>query len=230
MATEIKTALIVGASRGLGHGLVHEYAKRGVTVTGTVRDTQHIDVLKSDAPGHVTWQLLDINDDNSVAHFIKNLAHPCYDLIFINAGVGGPEHKSASDATVGEIGSLFQTNSISPVRLAKKLTNVLNPEHGIVAFMSSILGSVQLAEGYSELYSASKAALNSLARSYAASVKGTKLTVISMHPGWVKTDLGGDSAPLDVQTSVSGMVEVLADYPGKGGHVYVDYRGKTLPW
>ena len=230
MSSAIKTALIIGASRGLGQGLVHEFASRGVTVTGTVRDTKHIEILQSDSPGHVTWQLLDINDDASTAHFIKNLAHPRYDLVFINAGVGGPEHESVTQATVDEIGILFQTNAVSPVRLARALTSVVNPEHGIVAFMSSILGSVTLAEGHMELYSASKAALNSLARAYANSVKKTGLTVLSMHPGWVKTDLGGQDAPLDVHTSVSGIVEVLNANTGKGGHQFLDYQGKTLPW
>jgi NAD(P)-dependent dehydrogenase (short-subunit alcohol dehydrogenase family) len=230
VASVIKTALVVGASRGLGHGLVEQYAERGTEVTGTVREVQQRDRFIANAPGHVTWQLLDITDAESVASFLSGVQHPRYDLIFINAGIGGAEHQSVESATEQETGHLFFTNAVAPLRLAKKLTGHLHPETGIMALMSSRLGSVELAEGSMELYSASKAALNSLSRSYAASVKNTGIAVVSMHPGWVRTDLGGDDAPLDVATSVSGIVKVLDAHVGKAGHHFVDYSGKTLPW
>lgn len=231
MAQKIVTALVIGASRGLGNGLVHELADRDVEVTGTIRNAAQMEVFTSGGPGHVTWQLLDIAEEKSVHNFVHNLQHPRYDLIFINAGIMGPEHHSAKKATFDEIGTLFLTNTIAPVRLAEQLTTHLNPDGGTIAFMTSRLGSVSLnTDGGYDLYRASKAALNSLTRTYYAGLGETKLTVISMHPGWVRTDMGGSGATLDVKTSVKGIVDVLEKQAGSGGHAFLDYQGNTLGW
>ncbi|HUW79921.1 MAG TPA: SDR family NAD(P)-dependent oxidoreductase, partial [Acidocella sp.] len=123
------------------------------------------------------------------------------------------------------------SNAISPVRLAGRLLPMVKPGTGILVFMSSILGSVESnTSGDAPLYSASKAALNSLTRSFVAGLKDQDITVISMHPGWVRTDMGGDNADIDVQTSVTGMADVLEAQAGAGGHQFLDYTGRTLPW
>jgi NAD(P)-dependent dehydrogenase (short-subunit alcohol dehydrogenase family) len=125
---------------------------------------------------------------------------------------------------------LFMTNAISPVRLAFKLLPTVKTGSGILAFMTSILGSVATdSGGYAPIYSASKAALNKLTRGFVAGMKAD-ITVLSLHPGWVKTDMGGDGADIDVATSVKGLAEVLEAKAGSGKHEYLDYRGKTIPW
>jgi len=97
--------------------------------------------------------------------------------------------------------------------------------------MSSILGSVETGPGMGmDLYGASKAALNHLTRTFVAGLGETRLTVLSMHPGWVKTDMGGDQAPLDVETSARGMVQQVTQAIGQGGHRYIDYQGERLAW
>ncbi|MHB1375523.1 MAG: SDR family NAD(P)-dependent oxidoreductase, partial [Thauera sp.] len=102
---------------------------------------------------------------------------------------------------------------------------------GVIVFMSSILGSVETGPGMGmPLYGASKAALNHLTRSFVASLGESTLTVLSMHPGWVKTDMGGSEAPLDVETSTRGMTEQVLRAIGQGGHRYLDYQGNPLPW
>jgi NAD(P)-dependent dehydrogenase (short-subunit alcohol dehydrogenase family) len=152
-----------------------------------------------------------------------------FDVIVLNAAIYGPREKGVMEATPEEITHLIMTNAIAPVRLAERLAPMLRPETGVLAFMSSALGSLEVnANDASELYCASKAMLNRLTRSFAAA--HDYLTILNLHPGWVRTDMGGGDAPLDVETSVKGMVDVLEARAGSGGHEFLDYRGKIVPW
>lgn len=221
-----KTAIILGASRGLGLGLAAELAKRGWQVTATQRSPSAA-LAEAAKAGGIIVDTVDIDDAAAVAALAARQAGP-FDVVFVNAGVMGPAHGSVDKANADELGALFLTNAISPIRTAKQFLGAVKPG-GTIAFMSSILGSVTLKQhGMAELYSASKAALNSLTRGFAAT-DGKDFAVLSLHPGWVKTDMGGDGADIDVATSVSGLADVLEATPVKG-HNYLDYQGKTLPW
>ena len=216
------TALIIGASRGLGLGLVRELAGRGWTVTGTVRAEADRKVVEA-AGG--TAALADVTDAASVAA----LPDAPLDLLFINAGVSGPAHQDAAQATAEEVGALLTTNAVAPVAAARALLGRVK-EGGVLAFMTSIMGSVAgNTSGDMELYRASKAALNSLTRSLAAKL-GRPLAVLSLHPGWVRTDMGGGNAPLDVETSARGLVDTVLAHRGEPGSAFYDYSGAVLPW
>ncbi|SEJ96842.1 SDR family oxidoreductase [Pseudomonas sp. NFR16] len=224
-----KTALIIGASRGLGLGLVKRLTEQGWDVTATVRDPLHSDALKA-VPG-VHIQTLDMDEQSSLEVLTHNLKDQSYDLLFVNAGISGPKHDNPTDATAGELGQLFLTNAVAPIRLAKRFVNHIRPETGVIAFMSSVLGSVTMPDAPEmALYKASKAALNSMTNTFVTQLGENKPTVLSMHPGWVRTDMGGEGADIDVQTSVNGMVEQLERFAGKGGHHFVNYKGETIPW
>ena len=216
------TALIIGASRGLGLGLVRELANRGWIVTGTVRAAA--DRAAVEAAGG-TAALADVTDAASVAA----LPDAPLDLLFINAGVSGPKHQDAAEATVEEMGALFMTNTVAPVAAARALLGRVE-DGGVLAFMTSRMGSVaDNKSGDMELYRASKAALNSLTRSLVAKLD-RPLAVLSLHPGWVRTDMGGDSAPLDVGTSAWGLVDTILAHRGEPGSAFYDYSGAALPW
>ncbi|WP_407291224.1 SDR family oxidoreductase [Stutzerimonas zhaodongensis] len=224
-----KTVLIVGASRGLGLGLAKQFSNEGWQVIATVRNPQQADAL-AEIP-KVRVETLDMADAASVDALADRLGNTNLDVLFINAGVAGPQSKSASQASETEVGQLFYTNAVAPVRLAERLQPLVDNEQGVIVFMSSILGSVETGPGMGmSLYGASKAALNHLTRTFVSELGETELTVLSMHPGWVKTDMGGDQAPLDVETSVRGMVIQVTRALGRGGHQYLDYRGEPLPW
>jgi NAD(P)-dependent dehydrogenase (short-subunit alcohol dehydrogenase family) len=225
-----KSALIIGASRGLGLGLARELLGRGWHVTATVRSVSKGTGLQ-DYHEQVTMDTLDINNMTSVEAFVARVRSQVYDVVFINAGVGGPEGKTAENVTSEEMTHVFMTNAIAPVRLATKIVHTVKPETGILAFMSSRLGSVELTNSPAlPIYCASKAALNQLTRGFAAGLENQDLTVITMHPGWVRTDMGGEHADIDVATSVKGMADVLEAKAGAGGHEFLNYKGETLPW
>jgi NAD(P)-dependent dehydrogenase (short-subunit alcohol dehydrogenase family) len=224
-----KSALIVGASRGLGLGLAKELLDRGWRVTATVRSAPKNSELL-EYHGQVKLDTVDINNMTTVDAFVRRVHDEVFDVVFINAGIGGPEGKTAETVTSEEMTHLFMTNAISPVRLGYKLLPMVKNGSGILAFMTSILGSIASNDhGTAPLYSASKAALNQLTRGFVAKLEAP-ITVLSLHPGWVKTDMGGPHADIDVLTSVKGLADVLEAKAGSGVHEYLDYRGETLPW
>lgn len=229
--TEPRTALVVGASRGLGLGLAAELRRRGWDVVATVRDDGGARRLEALPGGGVRVERVDITDERQVAGLRRRLDGEVFDLVFVNAGISPAGRGDAAEVGLDEAAKIFVTNAAAPARLARLFLDRVREPGGIVAFMSSGLGSVaDNTHGYSELYSASKAALNSLARSLAATLGGRRVTVLAVAPGWVRTDMGGPGAPLGVEESVRGIVDVLERRAGTLRHGFVDHRGRAVPW
>jgi NAD(P)-dependent dehydrogenase (short-subunit alcohol dehydrogenase family) len=223
-----RTALIVGASRGLGLGLAKELRSRGWNVVGTVRD--EAGALRVEAVG-ATAERVDTSDGGSIAELSRRLSGETFDLVFVNAGIKGADHQDPALATPAEITELFQINSVAPVAIAREFLGRVRDGGGVIAFMSSDLGSVaRTTDGYIPLYRASKAALNSLVRSFTADLGGKRVTVLAIHPGWVRTDMGGPAAPVGIEESVRGVVDVVEARAGTLRHGFVDYRGVELAW
>ena len=225
-----KHALIIGASRGLGLGLVKELLADGWTVTATVRDSKKAEALK--ALGPVRIERLDMDNQQAIKALSNTLHNEIFDLLFVNAGVKGPDDQLSGNATLAEVGQLFFTNSVAPINLAREFVSKVRKDSGVLAFMSSVLGSVIHPDAPElALYKASKAALNSMTNTFVRYELGdNNPTVLSMHPGWVKTDMGGEGADIDVQTSTRGLVDQVKAFAGKGGHHFIDYKGQTIPW
>lgn len=228
-----RRALIVGASRGLGLGLglVAQFLARGWDVTATVRrPSPALAGLATAGPLQIEAGV-DIDDDGTVADLRARLAEaPDFDIVFVVAGVATQAGTPAALLPRDLVGAVFQTNAVSPVRFAEAFHRRVAPG-GLIVLMSSKLGSVSLNRGGGwSSYRASKAALNTLARSFAGQHKGADWGVVLMHPGWVRTDLGGRRATLDVETSARGMVGVLEARLGQRGCVFLDHAGETVPW
>ena len=231
---EARWALVVGASRGLGLGLAAELQRRAWNVVATVRDEageERVKALAGKPGGEVRVEHLDINDDAGIAAMHRRLDGTAFDLVFVNAGIAPPEGHDAASASREEAANIFLTNAVAPIRMARAFLNRVNDRTGIIAFMSSGLGSVSdKTDAYADLYSASKAALNSLSRSFAASLGGKRITVLAVAPGWVRTDMGGSGAPLSVEESTRGVVDVLEKRAGTARHGFVDYQGRDVAW
>lgn len=224
-----KTALIIGASRGLGLGLVKQLLQDGWDVTATVRDPSKADALK--AVGPVKIEKLDMDDQQAVIALSQRLKDRTFDLLFVNAGVKGPANQEPGHATLAEVGQLFFTNAVAPINLAQRFVGQIRKDSGVLAFMSSVLGSVTIPDGSDlALYKASKAALNSMINSFVVDLQRPDLAVLAMHPGWVKTDMGGENAEIDVLTSTRGMLEQVKAQSGNGGLRFINYKGEALIW
>ena len=227
----MKSALVIGASRGLGLGLVREHLARGWRITATVRTrSAELDALSHAAPGRLAIETLDIVEPVQVAELATRLRGQTFDLLFLNAGIMAGRGIPLVAVPDSDIASIFLTNAVSPIRVADALLGCVAPG-GTIAFMSSILGSVGTNDdGRAELYRASKAALNSLVRSFRARHARADFTLLALHPGIARTAMGGPTAPLDVETSVRGVADVIAARGGSGGQAFVDYRNEIIPW
>lgn len=233
-----KRILIVGAEKGLGFGLTNEFFKRGYHVTGTCRkgdDRSKLEAVGKSDPERLVVKNVDIVDITSVEELETALIDQVFDIMFFNAGIFGPLHQSLLEVRDKEAADLFLTNAIGPVRLAKRLEKYLEKKGGMIAFMTSHRASIAgNTEGAVELYSASKAALNSLSRSLYFHVQKAGRTMLNIHPGWVNTDMGtlNGTVPyeIELEESVNGVADVVERHFGSGQQIYVDYTNKTLPW
>lgn len=167
-----KIAFVAGANRGIGLCVVKQFLNHGWSVIATARRPDQATALKDLAASHpnrVTIAQLEMNNpadmDALIASFKSGrFVAETIDIALINAGVSGPDHRSANQATEAEIGALMMTNAIAPIRLARGLAPHIRSGSGVLGFTSSVMGSVAQNAGGHELYRASKAALNSLTR------------------------------------------------------------------
>ncbi len=215
--------LILGASRGLGLGLAQEFARRGWQVVASER-TRSEDLHAIEGVDVVT---ADVTDPASYAEL--DLVDGSLDVVVVNAGIMGARHQSADRATADEVAEVMMTNAFGPARAGRALLPKLR-DGGTLAFMSSLMGSIADSSGGYELYRASKAAQNMLAKGIAEQAARPRgIAVLSLHPGWVKTAMGGREAPLTVEQSAAGLADVL-EQSGGAGYRYLDYTGKALPF
>jgi NAD(P)-dependent dehydrogenase (short-subunit alcohol dehydrogenase family) len=229
MSEDTTTALIVGASRGLGLGLAAEFLRRGHTVIGTVRDQAGgtaLNALGEEAGERLRIETVDITDGEAIAALRRRLEGVRLDIAMVNAGVGGTDAADYEQAFF----RLMTTNVLGAMN-AVRAVSALMADNGALAAMTSALGSIaaNTTGGY-EPYRSSKAALNQSLRSFAAEHSDAPWSLTAVHPGWVRTDMGGPQAPLDVATSTHGIADVLESRRGARGCAFLDYRGETLPW
>lgn len=227
-----RTALVVGASRGLGLGLVSEQLARGWRVIATVRGrSDGLQALVDGAGGRLTIETLDINVPAQLEALAGRLEGSRIDLLFVNAGVLDDAKQTIGDVSDETFFHVLRTNALSPMRVIERLESLVPSPDGLIAVMSSSLGSVagNRSGGY-EVYRASKAALDMLLRSVAARQARSGRTFLAVDPGWVRTDMGGPDASLDVETSTRGIAGMLEARQGTPGTFFVTYENKELPW
>lgn len=220
------SVVVIGASRGIGRELARQYAADGWEVFATVRKPSDEADLGT-IPG-VDTLLADVNDEASLTEVASRLPE-AVDLLILNAGINVRESKLA-DVDPAKWANLMQVNALGPLLVARMLGGTVR-DGGTIAALSSTLGSIGLNSGgglYS--YRMSKAALNAGLKTLAVELKPRSIAVAALHPGWVKTDMGGAGAEVEIPDSVAGLRRVIAGLtPDKTG-CFVDYRGNALPW
>jgi NAD(P)-dependent dehydrogenase (short-subunit alcohol dehydrogenase family) len=229
---EPQTLLLIGASRGLGLAIAEEYLGRGWRVIGTVRGAARTPLhdLRERSGGRLEIETVDITAPDEVSSLRLRLHGRIVDALFVNAGVKNDDRETIADVSTGEFVRVMVTNALSPLRVVEALHDLVRPA-GTIAVMSSGQGSVANNEngGY-EVYRASKAALNTLMRSFAARHAGEARTLLLLAPGSVRTDMGGPQARLRIEESIPNLVATIEAQRGKAGLQYLDYLGRTVPW
>ena len=218
-----KTIFILGASRGIGLGMVKTFLDRGWNVVASERaESADLHALECDALRIVT---ADVTEPDSYVDL--GFEDGQLDALIINAGITGASHQDASKATADEVSHVMMTNAFGPARAAKSLLPAIK-DGGTLGVMSSLMGSISDSSGGYELYRTSKTALNMLAKGISEQDAGPReIEVLALHPGWVQTDMGGSNAALTIEESVNGLADVI-EKSGEGGFRFVDYSGKEL--
>ena len=223
------TALIIGASRGIGMEFTRQYLDAGWRVFGTFRSEE--DRIRLRDMGAHTLKL-DVLDPGDLAGMSWQLDDEHIDVLVMNAGVYGPRTSVVQKPpTQEEFDQVMRTNVLAAMRLMPLVRPLLSRTRGTLAFVSSRMGSItEAGAGYGMLYRVSKAAVNMLAKLAHVDLSPSGVRVVTLHPGWVRTDMGGPNADVDTAHSVAGMRGVIADPRAYASGGFFDYRGQALPW
>ena len=230
-------SLVTGANRGIGLSFVRQLLERGEHVIASCRQpgkATALNTLTGEFPGRLQVLPLDVANEKSRAELVRELPLVLgkdgrIDLLINNAGVlHSGERFGHVDAAILE--DSFRINAIGPFLLTQALAPVM-ADGARIANLSSIMGSVaHCSEFRSPSYCSSKAAQNMLTVELAHALRARGIVVLALHPGWVQTEMGGDSATVAVDDSARGVLQVIdASTIEDSGH-FLDWRGKPLPW
>lgn len=225
------TVLVTGAGRGLGLQFVRQYAAEGWTVLAACRAPERAEDVAAVA-GAVERLVLDVTDPASVAALAAALINRPLDLLVNNAGIYGPRNQDVGTTDYAAWAEVLAVNLLGPMRMVEAL--LPNLERGAqkkIALVSSKMGCIaDNQSGGDVIYRSSKAALNMLGKCLAIDLRGPGMTSVLLHPGWVRTDMGGPTAPLDAEASVAGMRKVIARATPADSGRFFSYDGTELPW
>lgn len=223
-----RTVLVTGANRGIGLEFVRQYAADGARVFATVRDPAAATELAA-LPGDIEILQLEMTNRAAVEAFPATLGVDAIDIAVLNAEIGGRPVMRPGDGDAWL--HLLAVNTVAPTLLARALLPKLRAAGGRMVAMSSQLGSIgDNTSGRDIDYRSSKAALNAAWVALALEWKAQPLALGLLHPGWVKTDMGGPNALITPAQSIAGMRRVIEDLQPGAGCPFLDFRGRTLPW
>jgi NAD(P)-dependent dehydrogenase (short-subunit alcohol dehydrogenase family) len=218
----LPTILITGAGRGLGRELARQYAEDGWRVIGTVRRP---------VAGLAESLTLDVTNTADARQLSSQLDGVPIDVLFCNAGIVGKRGNRLGAFDYADWEEVLRVNLLGPAAVIEALVeNVAASERKTVCVMSSRLGSISQTSGETLPYATSKAALNLLAKGLAATLEPRGIIVVALSPGWVKTDMGGESAPLTPDASVRGLRRVIGGLRREDSGKFLAHDGSSISW
>lgn len=222
------SVFVTGASRGLGLEFVRQYAAAGWNVTAACRDPSNAPAL---AALGVETVPLDLSDSGSIDRATESLAGRSFDVLLNNAGVMG-EGQQFGRLSETEWERVLYVNAIAPLKMAEAfLPQVMAGQKKLMVFLTSRMGSIaDNTSGGSYIYRSSKAALNAAVKSLSIDLAPRGVTTLLLHPGWVKTDMGGPNAMLTPADSIEGMRRLIDEAKPGQRLKFLDYKGQDLPW
>jgi len=217
--------IITGANRGIGLELARQYADEGHEVIRAMRGKDQAQEMFG------TTMALDVTDADSVAKFAAGLENRPVDLLINNAGISGPDRQSGTDMDFEGFAQVLDANVLGPLRVTQALLPNLRKADGAkVAVVSSRMGSMASPQSGHVAYRASKAAVNKVFQCLASDLAEEGIAVTMLHPGWVRTDMGGQNADIDVRTSAQGIRQVLDGLDRNNSGRFYAYDGEELAW
>jgi NAD(P)-dependent dehydrogenase (short-subunit alcohol dehydrogenase family) len=226
----MSTVLITGAGRGLGLDFTRRYAAEGWKVLACARKPDALNAVDGDVHHHA----LEVTDYDAVEALARKLSSEAIDVLICNAGIGGSrgapgQALGAFDAAIGR--EILEVNALAPLIMAQAFVeHVARSRQRKLIAISSILGSIANNEGGRYFYRASKAALNMGWNCLARDLAGRGMICVTLHPGWVRTDMGGPAAPVAIEQSVPGMIEVIGRLKPADNGRYLQYDGAAIAW
>jgi NAD(P)-dependent dehydrogenase (short-subunit alcohol dehydrogenase family) len=225
------TVLTTGAGRGIGLEIVRQYAAEGWDVIACARNPDKSAELAK-ISGRVSIHALDVTNFAAIDALARSLSDRSIDVLINTAGVMG-RTTAFGASNYAEWDEVFHLNVFAPTKMSEAFApHVTRGEQKKIVALSTQLASIAQNElGAFYAYRGSKAALNAIMHSMAIDL-GRKhgISIALIHPGWVKTDMGGSRAPLEVSASVSGIRQVVAKLDKENSGKFWDYAGKELPW
>lgn len=225
----MKTAVITGASRGIGSEFVVRLLDKGWRVyAGFRKDMHRLDLIEDE---NLIAHQLDVTDNDSIESFTKRVEHHV-DLLINNAGVPDGRWRNIKEIDDQWALDVININSLGPVRLVRSLYDKMSGENlSTVVMISSLMGSIDdCHSGRSYAYRASKTALNMFTVAMKKEALADNISFLILHPGWVKTRMGGENAPVEMDTSVDGMMNLIEQHNLEESGRFVQYDGVDLPW
>ena len=225
------SVLITGANRGLGLEFTRQSAADGWRVFAACRDPAGARDLAA-VEGDVSAETLDVDDGPQVAALANKLSGQPIDVLINNAGIYGPKDVTRDTVVYDAWGQVFRTNAMSPLAVSAAFAaNVAQGGQKKIITLSSIMGSIAENDSSGDfIYRSSKAAVNAVMKSLAGDLKSEGITVVVLHPGWVRTDMGGPDASIEAPESVTGMRAVIAGLKESDSGRFLNYDGTKIPW
>jgi NAD(P)-dependent dehydrogenase (short-subunit alcohol dehydrogenase family) len=230
--------MITGANRGLGLGLAQIYLESCWNVIAVSRNSSP--ELEESGTGDLEILLCDLTDDSRLATMAESLSGRTIDVLINNAGRMARSGFVASEDSVQGFGhfnrtlwhDVFDINLFTAMSMAELFAdNLARSGRGRIVTISSMLGSMELnTHGGLYAYRASKAGVNAIVKSMSFDLADRGIIAIAQHPGWVRTDMGGSGADIDIQTSVNGMKTVIDGLTPEDSGKFFSYDGSEMPW
>lgn len=232
MNNAIYTILITGSNRGIGLEFTKQYAADGWHVIACCRNPQSASALQTLANAYQNIQIvaLDVADFRQIDAVALQLKNQKIDVLLNNAGIYPAS--DLGDVDYDDWATAFKINSMAPFKMAEAfMPHVSTSQLKKIATLSSKMGSLDdNTSGGSYIYRSSKAAVNMVMKSLAIDVKPDGVAVVTLHPGWVQTDMGGPNGLVDAQTSVAGLRKVIAHLSLSTSGKFIAYDGKEIAW
>lgn len=226
--------LITGANRGLGLAIAEEALARGHSVIAAIRSLEsagRLDELFDKYGDKIQSAIFDVADEEAIARFAADFAGNGgnVDVIVNNAAILAERGKSVEKLDMNEVARSFDINVLGPMRVVKHMLPLMAGPNGAIINISSEAGSMHRAYGGDYPYGMTKTALNMFTEQLKHAVKARGIAVYSVHPGWMKTDMGGSKAPGDPRDSAAGIMDLAERRKVPAGRFsFIDYTGQAM--